>query len=185
MACALSTSDVRRVEEDDEHAIPGIGGRLERLPLRARLDALGLRSRRAHDDVLEGLDLLRHAVLEDLEVLGLQVEDRLAVLERIRVDPDEVRLDAEARRRLLLLSILSRTGSLSAGGFGADGCCGCVCPATSTPQDAASTPVVMKRGWSCMRTLGLLTGGKAGPESLHPLCAKPLAFASVPGAGPA
>ena len=96
MACALSTDDVRRVEEDDEDAIPGIRGGLQRLALRADLDALALRPRRAHDHVLEGLDLLQNAVLEDLELLRLQVEDRLAVLEGIGVDPDEVRADPDA-----------------------------------------------------------------------------------------
>ena len=50
--------------------------------------------------MLEGLDLLRGAVLEDLEVLAFQIHHRLAVAERIGVDADEVRLDAETRRLL-------------------------------------------------------------------------------------
>ena len=91
---------VRRVEKDNEDPIPGIRGRLQRLPLGAHLGAIALRSRWPNDDVLEGFDLLENAVLEDLELLRLQVEDRLAVLEGVGVDPDEVRLDAKLRRRL-------------------------------------------------------------------------------------
>ena len=47
------------------------------------------------------LDLLRHAVLEHLEVSGLETLDDSAVLRRVGVDADEVRADAD---RLLWLS---------------------------------------------------------------------------------
>ena len=53
-------------------------------------------------DQRERRDLLRLAVLEDLEVFGLQVGDELALLiEDARVDFDVVHFRAERDRRLL------------------------------------------------------------------------------------
>ena len=56
--------------------------------------------RPAHFDVLEGLDLLRHTVLEHLEVRRGQIANRDAFDSRIRVDADEVRLGAETALRV-------------------------------------------------------------------------------------
>jgi hypothetical protein len=62
--------------------------------------------------VLERLDLLRPPILEDLEVLGSEVANGLAVDRGVHVDPHEVGLDAERRLRgrlgLLVLRALRR-----------------------------------------------------------------------------
>ena len=50
------------------------------------------------DDALELLDFLGSPALEDLEVVLREVGDRRAVLRRIDVDADVVRLGAEGRR---------------------------------------------------------------------------------------
>ena len=63
--------DVRCVEEEKEDPGARIGQRPHHLALRARLGSGGLRADGGHD-VLEGLDLLRHAILEHFEVGGLQ-----------------------------------------------------------------------------------------------------------------
>ena len=94
---------VQIVEHD--HVDAAVGGlqvvadvRLDRLRRKQRpLDAL----ERNVDQRKRG-DLLRLAVLEDLEVLGLQVGDELALLiEDARVDLDVVDFGAERDRRLL------------------------------------------------------------------------------------
>ena len=97
--CALPI-DVGAVEEDQEDASPGIRQRLHHVALRARLGAGRVWTDGRHD-VLEGLDLLRHAILEHLEVGGLKSLDDPAILGRVGVDTDEVRADAD---RLLRLS---------------------------------------------------------------------------------
>ena len=63
---------VVRVEEDHEHAGPRIAGHLPALLDALRLDAKLLRDPGADPDVLEGLDLLGHAVFEDLDLVGLK-----------------------------------------------------------------------------------------------------------------
>jgi len=60
------------IEEDDEHAGPRIAGHLTALLDGVRLDAEFLRDPGPDSDVLEGLDLLRHAVFQDAEVLRPQ-----------------------------------------------------------------------------------------------------------------
>ena len=52
------------------------------------------------DDVLERLDLLRDAILEHLEVGGLEPVDDAAVLGRVGVHADEVRADANRLLRM-------------------------------------------------------------------------------------
>ena len=94
-------ADVRRVEEDHEHAVARVCRRLQHVALRVRLDGVGLRPGRPHDDVLEGGDLLRDAVFGDLEVGAGEIRDRLAVAGRIDINPDKVGSGPE-RRGLLL-----------------------------------------------------------------------------------
>ena len=89
------------VEEDHEHTVARVLSRLQHLPLRRGLDALRLRARRADDDVLERVDLLGHSVLEDLEVGGRQILDRLAGTRRIHVDPNEIGAGPKRRRTLI------------------------------------------------------------------------------------
>ncbi len=89
--------DVRQIQENHEHAVARVGGGGERGALRAGIAAVLLRTGGPNDDVLEGLDLLRRAVLEDLEVVGLEVEQWLTVAHRIRVDANEIRFDADSR----------------------------------------------------------------------------------------
>ena len=62
---------------------------------RVRLAPRLLRTAAAHVHVLEGLDLLRHAVFEQLEVGRREVPDRLAVDRRVDVHAHEVGFDAE------------------------------------------------------------------------------------------
>ena len=90
----------RTVEKDEEDTVARVGERLHHVALRARLRARRLRT--AHwQDVLERVDLLRHAILEHLEVSGHETLDNSAVLRRIDIDADEVRADADG---LLCLS---------------------------------------------------------------------------------
>ena len=50
---------------------------------------------RTGTNVLERVDLLRHAVLEHFEVSGHETIDDPAVLRRVHVHADEVRADAD------------------------------------------------------------------------------------------
>ena len=79
--------DVGGVEEEDEKPRLGVGRHLARLCHGVRLGRRRQvqRGRRLDDHVLEGLDFLGHAVLLDLEVLVLQVDDRLPAGGRIDV----------------------------------------------------------------------------------------------------
>ncbi len=91
----------------------GDGARLARV---VRFDARLLRTWPADVDVLEGLDLLHDAVLEDLEVVRGQIANRHALEGRIRVHANEVRAHTESRliggRRLRVLRLaLRRRGS--------------------------------------------------------------------------
>src|SRR5262249_28843422 len=83
------------VEEDDEDAGAGILRRLTRFFDGVRLTPQILRQVAANDHVLELLDLLRRAALEDLEVTLREVRDRRAILRGIDVHADVVRLGAE------------------------------------------------------------------------------------------
>ena len=93
--------DVSLVQEDHEHAVARVLGRLQHLPLRRGLDALRLRARRADDDVLERVDFLGHSVLENLEVGGRQILYRFAGTRRIHVDPNEIGAGPKRRRTLI------------------------------------------------------------------------------------
>ena len=91
--------DVVGIEKQHEHRARGVCA-----PSRAsrgRCSARGAcpAARRANDDVLELLDFLGHAVLEDLEVGLREIGDRRAVFRGKDVDADVVRLGAEGRRR--------------------------------------------------------------------------------------
>ncbi len=89
--------DMVGIQEQDEEARARVAHHFLRLAHVARLAARFLRPARADEDVLEGANLLRLAVLEHLEVRLLQVLDRAAVGRRVDVHPDEVRLGAEGR----------------------------------------------------------------------------------------
>ena len=90
------------IQEYYEHAVARVLGGLEHLALRRGLHPLALRSSRGpHHDVLEGVHFLPDAVFLDSEVPGLQIQHRLAVVGRIDVHPNEVRLASEGRRTLL------------------------------------------------------------------------------------
>ena len=77
------------IEKDHEYASMRVGRKLVGPRRRRRIDAFALRGRLPHD-VLERLDLLRDAVLRDLEIGGGQILDRLAVLRRVGVHPDSL-----------------------------------------------------------------------------------------------
>jgi hypothetical protein len=85
------------VEEDHEQTAGGGLGDGARLARVVRFDARLLRTWPAHVDVLEGLDLLHDAVLEDLEVVRGQIANRHALEGRIRVHANEVRAHTESR----------------------------------------------------------------------------------------
>ena len=104
------------VQEDHEHPRAGVLG------LRAHLgDVVGVAApldRRVAGDVdaLEGLDLLRDAIFEHLEIGRREIGDGLAVSGGIDVDADEVGVQTEGRALRLLRG---RSGRLALDGGGA------------------------------------------------------------------
>ena len=77
--------------EDIKRELDAIGCNVELVPF-----GQGFKDLSPAVDVLERLDLLRHAVLEHLEVRCGQVTDRHTLHRRIRVDAHEVRANAES-----------------------------------------------------------------------------------------
>ena len=71
--------NVEVVKIDDEDAVRRIGGELEAFALRVGIPALADRVVLRKPNELERFDLLRNAVLEDLEVVRRQPLDDLAV----------------------------------------------------------------------------------------------------------
>ena len=106
------------VEEDDEHARPGILRDLPALLHGARFDARVLRAGRPHVHMLERGDLLRNVVLEDLDLLGAQVLNRLTVRGRVHIHPDIVGFGAKRRSRLVGVRLRSRLCRDGRGGYG-------------------------------------------------------------------
>ena len=78
--------------------------------------------------MLEGVDLLRGVVLVDVEVLGIQILQRHAVLGGIDVDPHEIGFGAEPRGRLLRL--LRRRWRLRGGRLSPS----CTCASSTTAR---------------------------------------------------
>ena len=97
---SLVAERVQRVEDHDEQPRAGVADRVLRLQVGARLGALELGHRLPGDDVLEGVDLLKDAVLVHLEVVLPEVEDRATVGRRVDVHAHEVGGRPELRRRL-------------------------------------------------------------------------------------
>ena len=87
--------DVLGVEEKHEEARAHVLRCLAHLGDRRRLAPRLLRSRAANDHVLETIDLLRCAFVEDFDLVLPQIRHRLAVGCRIHVDADVVDLGAE------------------------------------------------------------------------------------------
>ena len=100
---------VQRVQVHDEDAVVRVGGLLERFALVVRIDPFALRQARLDADELEVLDLLRLAVLEDLEVGRRQPFDGAPVLLRIGIDGHEH--GARAKRGRALLSAPPRSST--------------------------------------------------------------------------
>jgi hypothetical protein len=98
-----SDADVRTVQEEYEDAVPWIRNELLRGSDAVRFRALGLRPRGGDQDVFERFKFLRLVVFEDLELLGLEIENRLAVACRICINPDEIRFGTKDLRWLLWL----------------------------------------------------------------------------------
>ena len=95
------TRRVKSIEIDDEEAIARIGGLALTVGDRRGVPPIRVNRARGEGDELEGLDRLRLAVLEDLEVLRRQPLDEPVLAARIDVDVDEVRVRAKDLRRLL------------------------------------------------------------------------------------
>lgn len=78
------------IQEDDKDAGPGLGGDLPAVSDPVGLDARLLRAGRTNLHVLECLDLLRRAVLDELDLFGAKIGERLPILRRVHVDANEV-----------------------------------------------------------------------------------------------
>ncbi len=89
---------VTDVQEDHEHASARIGHHRHRLAHAVRLDTHVLRRGRMDHHVLELFDLLRRVAFDDLEVVLLEIEHRVAIVGRVRVHADVVGFCAEGRR---------------------------------------------------------------------------------------
>ena len=87
--------DVLGVEEQHEQARAHVLSRLAHLGDRRRIAPRLLRSRAAHEHVLEAIDFLRYAFVEDLDLVLPQIRHRLAVGGRIHVDADVIDFGAE------------------------------------------------------------------------------------------
>ncbi len=90
----------QHVDEDDEHAITRVRRLVEPGALRRGIGALDIGGEGLELDEVEALDLLRLAVLEDLEVVCLEPLDDLAVPGGICIDSDEVSPAAKDRALL-------------------------------------------------------------------------------------
>ena len=84
-----------RVEEEHDQPDSRVGRHLVGLASRPWLDARDGSAGRLDSHALEGLELLKHLVLVDLEVGRRQVFDRLAAGGGVGVNTDEVGLGAE------------------------------------------------------------------------------------------
>ena len=108
--------DVLRVEEKHEEARAHVLRRLAHLRDRRRLAARLLRSRAAHEHVLETVDLLGCAFVENFDLVLPQIRHRLAVGGRIHVDADVIDFGAEGLelggRRWLLRGEWRQTGAV-------------------------------------------------------------------------
>ncbi len=91
------------VEEDHEDAGPWIARHLPALLDGVRLHSELLRDPGADPDTLESLDLLWHAVFEDLDFVLLNVLDGLAITRGVHVHADVRRTAAERRLALTVL----------------------------------------------------------------------------------
>ena len=103
------------VEEQDERAASRVSGELAAAGHGVRLDPRRLRAGGPHQHVLEGGDLLRRAILEQLEVSLRQIVNRHAVARGDDIDAHVVGFNAERgllRRRLPLRRRLLRRGRL-------------------------------------------------------------------------
>src|SRR6185503_6835198 len=94
---------MRTIQEEDEHPVSRIGHQLLRGADAAWLRSLGLGTGRRDQNMLEGFDLLRLVVFEDLEFFRLQIEYGLAVMRRVGIDADEICLGPKDLGRLILL----------------------------------------------------------------------------------
>src|SRR5262249_27947325 len=96
--------NVTDVEKQHEHPRTRVERRLSRFGDRVWLASRFLGGRRADDDVLELIDLLRHLVLEDFEIGAGEVGYGRAVTRWIDIDANVIGPGAEGWARGLILS---------------------------------------------------------------------------------